>query len=70
MLAGEGLLDKGVTAGMMLSVMNQQADVVVRVACRSESPGAGDLRGGIWEEEAAGEPAFREGVKVSVDMIA
>ena len=60
----------GVPAGMILSVMNQQADVVVRVACRPEGPGAGDLRGGIWEEEAAGEPAVLEGVKVSVDMIA
>ncbi len=60
----------GVPAGMMLSFMNQQADVVVRVACRSEGPGAGDLRGGICEEAAAGEPAVLEGVEVSVDIIA
>ena len=58
---------KGVPAGMMLCVMNQQDDVVVRVACRSEGPGAGD---GICEEAAAGEPPVHEGVKVSIDIIA
>ncbi len=63
---------KGGPAGMMLCVMNKQADVCVRVACRSEGPGpgAGDLRGGICEEAAAGEPAVLEGVEVSVDIIA